>query len=46
MTDARGRPLRLFMTASQDSDYTEAAALLGSMPVAGWLIADREHDAD
>ena len=34
------------MTAGQVSDYTGAAALLGSLPAAGWLIADRGYDAD
>ena len=46
VTDARGRPLRFFMTAGQVSDYTGAAALLGSLPAAEWLIADRGYDAD
>lgn len=45
MTDANGRPLRFFMTAGQVSDYTGAAALLGSPPAAEWLIADRGYDA-
>ncbi|WRH61582.1 MAG: IS5 family transposase [Fuscovulum sp.] len=43
---AKGRPLRFFMTAGQVSDYTGAAALLGSLPAAEWLIADRGYDAD
>ena len=34
------------MTAGQVSDYTGAAALLGSLPAAEWLIADRGYDAD
>ena len=34
------------MSAGQVSDYTGAAALLGSMPKAGWLLADRGYDAD
>ncbi|WP_232222637.1 IS5 family transposase [Paracoccus sphaerophysae] len=46
VTDARGRPLRFFMTAGQVSDYTGAAALLRSLPAAEWLIADRGYDAD
>jgi transposase len=46
VTDARGRPLRFFMTAGQVSDYTGAAALLGSLSAAEWLIADRGYDAD
>lgn len=28
------------------SDYTGAAALLGSLPAAEWMIADRGYDAD
>lgn len=34
VTDAEGRPIRFFMTASRVSDYTCAAALLGSLPKA------------
>ena len=34
------------MTAGQVSDYTGAAALLGSLPKAEWLLADRGYDAD
>ena len=43
---AEGRPIRFFMTAGQVSDYTGAAALLGSLPKADWLLADRGYDAD
>jgi transposase len=39
VTDADGRPIRFFMTAGQVSDYTGAAALLGSLPTAEWLLA-------
>ena len=46
VTDAEGRPIRFFMTAGQVSDYTGAAALLGSLPPADWLLADRGYDAD
>jgi transposase len=46
VTDAKGRPLRFFMTAGQVSNYTGAAALLGSLPAAEWLIADQGYDAD
>ena len=45
VTDAKGRPLKFFMTAGQVSDYTGAAALLGSLPAAKWMIADRGYDA-
>ncbi len=30
------------MTAGQVSDYTGAAALLGNLPNAEWLLANRE----
>jgi transposase len=46
VTDAKGRPLKFFMTAGQVGDYTGAAALLGSLPAAEWMIADRGYDAD
>ena len=40
VTDADGRPIRFFVTAGQVSDYTGAAALLGSLPKADWLGSD------
>ncbi len=46
VTDAKGRPLRFFMTAGQVSNYTGAAALLGSLPAAYWMIADRGYEVD
>ncbi len=46
VTDAKGRPLKLFMTAGQVSDDTGAAALPDSLPAAEWMLADRDHDAD
>ena len=46
VTNADGRPIRFFMTTDQVSDYTGAAALLGSLPKAEWLLADRGYDAD
>ena len=39
VADATGRPIGFFMSAGQVSDYTGAAALLGSLPKAGWLLA-------
>ena len=44
--DSRGRPLNLFVTAGQVSDYTGARALLGSLPKVDWLLGDRGYDAD
>lgn len=46
VTNANGRPISLFMTAGQVSDYTGAAALLDSLPRAQWLLGDRGYDAD
>ena len=46
VTDAKGRPIRFFMSAGQVSDYNGAAALLGSLPKADWLLADRGYDAN
>ena len=39
VTDENGRPIRFFMTAGPVSDYTGAAALLGGLPSATWLLA-------
>lgn len=41
ITDANGRPLSFFITASQISNYTGAAALLDDLPKAQWMLADR-----
>ena len=46
ITDTSGRPIRLFITAGQVSDYTGAAALMNGLPEAEWLLADRGYDAD
>ena len=46
VADTDGHLIRFFMTAGQVSDYTGAAALLGSLPKAEWLLADRGCDAD
>ncbi len=46
VTDAEGRPIRVYMTAGQVRDHTGAAALLGSLPSAERLPADRGYDAD
>ena len=44
--DSQGRPLDLFITAGQVSDYIGARAPLGSLPNVKWLLGDRGHDAD
>jgi transposase len=46
VTDSAGRPIRLFITAGQVSDYIGARALSGSLPAVDWLIANRGYDAD
>lgn len=45
VTDAQARPIRFYMSVGQVSDYTGAAALLGDLPKAEWLLADRGYDA-
>ena len=44
--DSQGRPLNLFVTAGQVSDYMGARALLSSLPSVKWLLGDRGYDAD
>ena len=44
--DSEGRPLNLFVTAGQVSDYVGALALLSSLPDVDWLLGDRGYDAD
>ena len=46
VTDAAGRPLRMFLTAGQRSDYIGAQALLDGLPPADYMLADRGYDAD
>ena len=46
VTDAKGRPIRMFLSAGQTSDYIGARALLSSIPPAGALLADCGYDAD
>lgn len=41
-----GRPIQLFLTAGNVSDYIDARALLPSLPAADWMLADRGYDAD
>ncbi len=46
VTDAMGRPVWLFLSAGNVSDYIGARALLASLPAAKWMLADRGYDAD
>ncbi len=44
--DSHGRPLNLFVTAGHVSDDIGARALLRDPPRVGWLLGDRDYDAD
>ena len=46
VTDAMGRPVRMFLSAGQTSDYIGARALLDQLPPAKHMLADRGYDAD
>ena len=46
VTDATGRPLKVFMTAVRVGYGTGAAALPNRSPAAEWMLADRGDDAD
>lgn len=41
-----GRPIGIFLTAGQASDYIGARALLSSLPAAKVLLVGRDYDAD
>lgn len=46
MCDGQGRPVALFLSEGQMSDYKGAEALLDQLPCAKHLLADRGYDAD
>ncbi|MBT8154331.1 IS5 family transposase [Epibacterium ulvae] len=46
ITDTSARPIRLFITAGQISDYIGARALVSNLPKMEWLLGDRGYDAD
>ena len=46
VTDTAGRPVRMFLTAGQRSDYIGARALPDDLPPAKHMLADRGYDAD
>ena len=45
MCDGHGKPVALFLSEGQMSDYKGARQLLGSLPKARELLADRGYDA-
>ena len=44
--DSKGRPINVFVSAGQVSDYIGARALLSSLSDVDWLLGDRGYDAD
>ena len=46
VADGKGRPIGMFLSAGQTSDYIGARALLASLPTAKTLLADRGYDAE
>ncbi len=44
--DSRGRPIQIYLSAGQTSDYVGAAGLLRFMPRVNCLLADQGYDAD
>lgn len=46
MCDGLGRPVALFLSEGQMSDYKGAEALLDQLPCAKHMLADRGYDAD
>ena len=46
LADAKGRPIRMFLSRGQTSDYIGARALLHSIPPATALLGGRGYDAD
>jgi transposase len=44
--DSKGRPIQMYLSAGQTSDFTGAAGLLAVLPAAKVLLADRGYDAD
>jgi len=46
LADAKGRPISMFLSAGQTSDYVGARVLLPAVPETGTLLADRGYDAN
>jgi len=44
--DGQGRPLVMLLSEGQMSDYKGAALMLGAIPDAGTMLADKGYDAD
>ena len=46
VSDAAGRPIYMYLSVGQTSDYIGVAALLSTLPKAGALLADRGYASD
>ena len=46
LVDARGRPIRLHLTAGQKSDIEAAPGLIADLPAGAMLLADKGYDAN
>lgn len=46
VADAKGRPIRMFLSVGQTSDYIGAREMLPTIPQASALLADRGYGAD
>ena len=44
--DSKGRPIQMYLSAGQTSDFIGAAGLLQHLPRVKSLLADRGYDAD
>ena len=44
--DSKGRPIQMYLSAGQTSDYVGAAGLLRLLPPVKCLLAGRGYDAD
>ncbi|MER8779486.1 IS5 family transposase [Mesorhizobium sp. M0977] len=46
LVDAKGRPIKLMLTAGQKSDIASAADLISDLPEGAMLLADKGYDAN
>jgi transposase len=46
LVDKKGRPIKLKLTAGQESDIASAQEMIASMPKGSVLLADKGYDAD
>jgi len=46
LVDKKGRPIKLKLTAGQESDIASAREMIAGMPKSSVLLADKGYDAD